>query len=102
MKYNQKTIEKYKSVIEGYNKSDLSLKEYCQSINITPSGFYYYKNVMKNMTTKKPEKFLTVNLPVDNISSDNRYEICLKNGLSIKLPVGIDFNKIQQLIHSLD
>lgn len=42
--------ERWMKIIDGRSKSELSTDEYCKTLNINPSTFYYWSNYLEGKT----------------------------------------------------
>ena len=83
----ENTIEKWKPIIDAYDRSRESVSQYCEQIGISARMFYYYRKQIYGSCQKvtevvERERLLPVTV-VDQISSTADFNNIKINGVSV-------------------
>lgn len=100
----QDHYEKWRSLIEEQEKSDLSQGEFCKQKGITLSQLGYYRGILKekNSQLKKDKlKFSPVIIKKSESPSSAEIKINLPNGFKCSFPVSIESAQIKKFIEVL-
>ncbi len=77
----ESTTAKWKPIIDGYDKSTGTIKQYCESVGVTARMFYNYR---KQLREEKETDMKISLLPVTIAESNGKEDISVQiNGVSV-------------------
>lgn len=94
---NQKqlTLDEMRPIIEKWEDSGLTKKEFCKQQGMAPSVFYYWYNKYKTQDT--PAGFVPIK--IKNTTKADQLEIHYPNGVKLKLSSDISPSLLRQYIY---
>lgn len=105
---NMLNEKKFLTIYEDYQRSGLTIREYCSNLRMCEAKFYYWKKRLKNPHSGA-KGFVPVVLDQDKSQqlparttkpdqSQDSYEICYPNGTSLKLKGQINLEVLRGLL----
>lgn len=70
------------ALIEAYERSDLSGRDFCRDKGLVPSTFYYWKKKKAQMETGSDTGFVTIG---PNPVTEGNLELIYPNGIRLRL-----------------
>jgi hypothetical protein len=99
-KTRQRSSQQMQALIEKFNKSNVSKKQFCRQEGIPLSVFYYWQKKFKQTGQPSGEGFLPVEVN-HKTSIQSSIEISFPNGVVMRLEAGCDIEMIRSLITSI-
>lgn len=108
-------LKEFTSVYARFRESGLSVRDFCHNECIHEAKFYYWQKKFRDHEAQEPAPsgFIPLIFPEGHSSgptlpstaqhggvpsTDSSYEILYPNGVILRLPVSIDFHRLQSLI----
>jgi hypothetical protein len=95
--------EEWNTLIEEYEKSNLTQKEFCEQNNVNLVRFGYYiqrlRKKTKNVTSGKPPSFSQVLLDQPQTVSEIKIE--LPNGFKCFVPLNVKTDQLKNILGAL-
>jgi hypothetical protein len=86
--------------IQACEASGLGKMAYCREHNINPSTFYYWQKIFQKKTI--PSLIPVRTIPIERSTPPEKIDVKLPSGVMLHLPLSLGFEKITQLILSLE
>jgi hypothetical protein len=104
-KSKPKPLEKAKwiNIIEDWEKSHETQKAYCERLGINLNTFVYMRIKMLAEKKKTAKQFVPVTVSETSLVNTAHFQMTITNskGMSIKLPLAMDKNKLLELLQLL-
>lgn len=94
----QSRQEKMFSIIESWQESGLSKKQFCAEQSISQPVFYYWMKKYREQHFQAPEGFIPVCVQNEVPRSNGIVEILYPNGVRLLLPGETDLGVVRSLI----
>ena len=99
-KTRQRSSQQMQVLIDKFNRSNVSKKQFCRQEGIPVSVFYYWQKKFKQTSQPSGIGFLSVEVNHKTITQSS-IEISFPNGVVMRLEAGCDIEMIRSLITSI-
>ena len=93
---SQSMHQKWKKHLKDYQKSNLSVTQFCRERGFTTSRFYYWRKIFQEQATNTTEDSLFI--PINESKKNQDISITLANGIKLKFSSVPDSSWLAQLI----
>ena len=92
---NQKKVTRMQKIINGFSDYAGTKKSYCESHQIKPHVFDYWRKKLQRPSKSSPS-FIPISLQPSKVAV--QLEVCYGNGRSIRLPSHTPVSVLEQLL----
>jgi transposase-like protein len=95
MSRNNRSQQEWFALIEQYQASGITVKEFCKTQGVHPSNYYYW---MKRFGKKEPD-FAPLKISTKGqVAGSAFYELVYPNGLTLRLGQRVGLGELSQLL----